>query len=93
MGCDQSKDALPVLQCFFETGNEEQKAYCIKLKDNFKHEKPIRFEIRSVSGVNFSIKFKYKGKVHKIQDIFNESELENSLKTMYDILDEKKQNI
>ena len=89
MGCDASKDQLPALLCFFETGNEEQKQYCIKLKDNFRHQKSVRFEIKSSPGVPFSIKFKYKGKLHNIQSAFNDSEVEmnNSLDIMYKILD------
>ena len=88
MGCGESKDKLPVLLCFFETGREDQKNYCIKLKDNFKHEKAIRFEIKSSPGVTFSIQFKYKGNIHKIQTNFNDSETEmnNSLNIMYKIL-------
>ena len=57
MGCGESKNQLPTLLCFFENGNEQQKDYCLKLKDQFRHEKPIRFEIKSTPGVNFSIKF------------------------------------
>ena len=43
MGCGGSKDEnpveidaykYPVLICFFESKNEDQKNYCIKLKDN-----------------------------------------------------------
>ena len=90
MGCSESKDQYPTLLCFFELGNEEQKQYCIKLKDNFHHEKPIRFEIKSTAGVGFSIQFRVKGKVHKIQSVYNEGELENSLNAMYKILDETK---
>ena len=88
MGCDESKNALPTLLCFFEFQNEEQKNYCLKLKDNFRHEKPIRFEIKSSPGVNFSIQFRIKGETHKIQTIYNEEELDNSLKKMYQLLDE-----
>ena len=89
MGCGESKDQLPTLLCFFETGREDQKAYCLKLKDNFRHEKAIRFEIKSSPGVPFSIKFKYKGKLHNIQSAFNDAEVEmnNSLDIMYKILD------
>ena len=92
MGCDASKDQLPVLLCFFETGNEEQKKYCIKLKDNFHHPKALRFEIKSSPGVNFCIQLKYKGKVNKIQTVFNdrEDEMQNSLNIMYKILDDDK---
>ena len=87
MGCSESKDQLPTLLCFFENGNEQQKDYCLKLKDQFRHEKPIRFEIKSTPGVNFSIKFRVNGKIHNIQSVFNEGELENSLNIMYRILD------
>ena len=90
MGCDETKDKLPTLLCFFEMENEKQKNYCLKLKDSFKHEKPIRFEIKSSPGVNFSVQFKIKGDVHKIQTIFNEEELDNSLNAMYKILDDPK---
>ena len=90
MGCDETKDKLPTLLCFFEMDNEKQKNYCLKLKDSFKHEKPIRFEIKSSPGVNFSVQFKIKGQIHKIQTIFNEEELENSLNAMYKILDDPK---
>ena len=94
MGCDASKDQLPALLCFFETGNEEQKQYCIKLKDNFHHQKSVRFEIKSSPGVNFSVQLKYKGKIHKIQTVFNdrEDEMQNSLNIMYKILDEDNNN-
>ena len=90
MGCDETKDKLPTLLCFFEMDNEKQKNYCLKLKDSFKHEKPIRFEIKSSPGVNFSVQFKIKSQIHKIQTIFNEEELDNSLNAMYKILDDPK---
>ena len=92
MGCDASKDQLPALLCFFETGNEEQKQYCLKLKDNFQHERAIRFEIKSSPGVAFAIKFKLKGKIHDIQNEFDSSEftMNQTLEKMYKILDENK---
>ena len=58
--CGGKKDKYPTLICFFETKNEEQKAYCIKLKDNFKSEKIIRFEIKSLQNVPFKIQLKIK---------------------------------
>ena len=58
MGCSESKDRLPVLLCFFEVRNEQQRNYCIKLKDNFQYEKPIRFQIKSLNGVKFSVQLK-----------------------------------
>ena len=91
MGCDNAKEKnYPVLLCFFETGNEEQKQYCIHLKDNFKHEKAIRFEIKSSPGVEFSVKFKLNGKIHEIQSNFDSSEetMNQSLEKMYSLLDQ-----
>ena len=90
MGCDESKDSLPVLMCFFEVGNEQQKNYCLQLKDNFHHVKSVRFEIKSLAGVNFSIQFKLNGETHKIQTIFNEDEMQNTLNKMYELLDQAK---
>ena len=95
MGCDESKDAnYPVLLGFFEPGNEEQKAYCIKLKDNFRHEQSIRFQISSPPGINFSIQFKVRGQTEpiKIQEIFDSSDeaMNQALEKMYKILDGNK---
>ena len=89
--CSESKD-IPELLCFFETDREDQKNYCIKLKDNFKHEKTIQFKINSSPGVNFCVQFKIKGELHKIQTIYDEQELDNSLKKMYQLLDDPKYN-
>ncbi len=90
MGCGEAKEQnYPTLLCFFNSGDEDQKAYCIKLKDNFKHEKPIRFEIKSMAGVPFSIKFKCNNQVHDIQNDFFSSDdaMNESLNKMYAILD------
>ncbi len=83
-----NKANIPTLICSFEQSNEEQKAYCIKLKDNFLHEKSIKFEIKSVPQVNFSIKFKVNGKIHEIQNTFDNSEeaLFSTLYKAYDLL-------
>ncbi len=87
MGCTQANET-PTLICFFEQGNEEQKAYCIKLKDSFHHEKTIKFEVKSVPQVNFSIKFKVNGKLHEIQNTFENSEgaMQSTLQKAYDLL-------
>ena len=89
MGCSEAKTQLPTILCFFETGNEEQKNYCIKLKENFQHEKSVRYEIRSIPGKEFSIQLKYKDIIHNIQSIFNDEEVEmnNCLNKIYKILD------
>ena len=93
MDCNEAKsNDYPILMCFFQTGNEEQKNYCIKIKDNFQHSKPIRFEIKSMPDSNFLIQFKIKGNVHKIQEVFNDTTeaMNESLNKMYKILDESK---
>ena len=73
MGCTQANET-PTLICFFEQGNEEQKAYCIKLKDNFHHEKTIKFEIKSFPQSSFIIKFQVNGNLHVIQNTFDNSD-------------------
>ena len=90
MGCNESNEKnYPTLLCFFEAENEIQKNYCLKIKDNFQHEKSIKFEIKSTPGVNFAIKFKYRGKVHDIQNTFDNSDeaMNQSLEKMYKLLD------
>ena len=92
MGCNEVKeDKLPALLCEFENENEEQKFYCLQLKDKFQHQKKVRFEIKSMAGTQFSIKFKMKGKIYDIQNIFenNEDATNKALKKMYDLLDGK----
>ena len=88
MGCCGSKDKYPTLICFFETKNEEQKNYCIKLKDSFKNEKTIRFEIKSVPGTPFSIQFKIKDNISVLQNEFNNDEetMNQTLQKAYELL-------
>ena len=88
MGCNEAKAQIPTIICFFETANEEQKNYCLKLKDNFHHEKSVRYEIKSAPGKEFSIQLKYKDIIHNIQSVFNDGEVEmnNCLNKMYKIL-------
>ena len=93
MGCNEVKDAdFPTLICYFEPENESQKAYCLKLKDNFHHEQSIRYEIRSTSTDPFAVKFKIKDHIYEIQTVFNDSEEEmnKALNEMYIKLDEIK---
>lgn len=89
MGCTETKDTkIPALICFFEMGNTQQKEYCLKLKDNFKHEKSIRFEIKSLPDYPFSIKFQINGQIHDIQNTFDDSDqaMNDSLNKMYNLL-------
>ena len=93
MGCKEVGDKdVPVLICFFEPENDSQKSYCLKLKDNFEHEKTIKYEIRSTADKKFSIQLKIKEKTHDIQTEFTgtEEEMKIALDKMYKILDEIK---
>ena len=87
MGSAQANEQ-PTLICFYETGNEEQKKYCIKLKDNWKHEKGIKFDIKSVPQVKFSVKFKYNQKLTELQKDFNDSEetMNETLQKAYNLI-------
>ena len=92
MGCSEAKDPsakLPIMICIFEPENTAQKDYCIKLQQNFKHSKSIRYEIKSTPNSTFSITMKINGKEHQIQNYFNESEFQNTLQKMYDLLDKE----
>ena len=92
-GCSNSKDInYPTLICYFEIGNEEQKNYCLKLRDNFQHEKSIKFEILSRPDINFTIKFKIKNKIINIQENFinTDEAMNQALDQMYKLLDEEK---
>ena len=89
MGCKNSKDPnVPTLLCFFETGNESQAAYCLKLRDNFQNEKTINYQIKSGEKMAFAIKFKIRNTIHDIQNNFDDSEnaMNQSLQKMYDLL-------
>ena len=87
MGCVQANEQATLI-CFYETGNETQKAYCIKLKDNWHNEKGIKFEIKSVPQVKFAIKFKYNQKLTELQKDFNDSEetMNETLQKAYNLI-------
>ena len=90
MGCDAEKEKkFPNLLCDFEKGNQEQKEYCIKLRDNFQHKTTIRYQIKY--GEQFSVKFQLKGKIHMIQNNFDNSEecMKKTLQDIYNLLDGK----
>ena len=92
MGCDADKERkIPILLCDFEKGNDDQKDYCLKLKDSFKYEKPIKYEIRSNRIDPFSIRLKKKNKIYDIQTNYidnSEEEIQKALTDIYTILDE-----
>ena len=90
MGCEQAKESnLPTLYCFFEPGKEEQKQFCLKLRDSYQHEKGIRYEIRS-SIEPFSIKLKIKNFLYDITTTYidnSEEEIQKTLNAIYYKLD------
>ena len=91
MGCGESKNTnLPFLTCLFEFSNEEQKQFCLKLKESYSHEKSLRYEIKE-SKEPFSITLKLGNKIHNIKTDFidnSEEEIQNTLKLIYSKLDE-----
>ena len=90
MGCNEAKDEnLPILLCNFKTGNEDQKAYCIKLTKNFKYQKKIKYSINSAQGVPFSVKFKLNNQIHDIQNVYqcSDEDMNSALNRMYDLID------
>ena len=89
MGCQSAKDSsVPTLLCFFTTGNDIQANYCLMVRDNFKHEKTINYQIKSAENMPFKIQFKIKNKVHDIQTVFDNSEntMNQTLEKMYALL-------
>ena len=89
--CGKVKDQeQPTIICFYELGDDSQKEYCLKLRDNFTHSKTVKYEIKCSPGVPFCIKFKMKNKTYDIQNNFenNEQALKQSLEKIYKILDE-----
>ena len=77
-----------MLLCFFETGNEAQASYCLKLRDNFRHEKTINYQIKSGQNMPFVIKFRIKNIEHEIQNVFDDSEMtmNQTLQKIYSLL-------
>ena len=90
--CATQESTVPTLLCFFEIGNEEQKSYCLRLKDNFHHSKTIKFEIKSIPNTPFSIKIRIRSKLTEIQKIFDNTDetMNNTLSAAYKLLDEDK---
>ena len=89
MGCKNEKELnVPSLLCFFETGNQSQADYCLKLRDNFKHERTVNYQIKSGEKTPFAIQFKIQKTVHNIQTDFDYSEekMNQTLQKIYDLL-------
>ena len=82
MGCNDSRNRMITLICYYETGNNEQKSYCNKLKENYKGNTHIRFEIKDIPQVHFGIKLRISDKTIDIQKVFDNRE-----ETMNEILE------
>ena len=38
---------IPTLMFYFESHNEKQKYFCLKVRDNFKYDYSVKYEIKS----------------------------------------------
>ena len=87
--CQVEENKYPLLSWNFEFGKEEQKLYCLKLKDNFVHEKTIAYHIRCILNREFQISLILNNKTYIIQDIFDDSDetLNESLYKIHKLLD------
>ena len=95
MGCANTKDVqTPTLICFYEADNKEQKNYCLKLKENYNGNKPIKYEIKQIPQVPFGIKLRKNGKIVDIQKIFDNREevMNETLNKIYDLVENKNNN-
>ena len=93
MGCNEVKDPtanLPSLICTVEPKNENQKNFCLKLKENFNYPNSVKYEIRAYQGSTFNIYLVINGQQQSILTAFNENnenEVNNALQKIYNILD------
>ena len=90
MGCSEIKGKnYPLILLVFEDKNEEQKNYCIKLRDNFHHKNTVQYQIKSYINSTFSIKLQIKETIYDIQTTFSNSEedLKRTLQKIYNKLD------
>ena len=95
MGCANTKDVqTPTLICFYEADKKEQKNYCLKLKENYNGNKPIKYEIKQIPQVPFGIKLRKNGKIVDIQKIFDNREevMNETLNKIYDLVENKNNN-
>ena len=69
---------------------KKQKDYCIKLKNNFKHQKTIIYDIQSIPKVPFCIKIVGNEKIVDLQKQFSDNDevMEETLKKAYDFLNQ-----
>lgn len=88
MGCSAMSDAnKPTLVLDYQNGDNSQKAYLLKLTENFKSEKKIGFKLSDLNN-KFSIKLNLNNKEYMIQDEFidTDEKMKSSLEKIYQIL-------
>ena len=85
---NKNDESKPTLIALYETGNQEQKEYCNKIVDNFKTNKNVKFQIKSIQYVPFSIRFRVNGKTTEVQNEYDYSEkkMKETLQKIYDLL-------
>ena len=92
MGCTKTNETnFPFLLCNIEKRNEEQKIFCLKIRDTYENPKSIKYEIKT-SDNPFFIKLKIKNFVYDIQTTFinnTDEEVEKILQVIYKMIDEK----
>ena len=86
---------VPKLLFNFEPGNEQQKEFCIKMKDNFTYKKEVKYEIKALQGDLFSIGIEIGNHLYDITSAFDDSEdnMNELLDKIYKLLDEKYKEI
>ena len=82
------QNVIATLICSFENNNDEQKLYCMKLKDNIKFPGNIGYEIKSVTNEPFSIQLAFGGKIYTLQNEkkFTDDMLMSTLSKFYKLL-------
>lgn len=88
MGCSESSDSnKPTLLLEYQSGDNSQKAYLLKLCESFKSEKKIGFKLSDLTN-KFTVKLSHNGKEFLIQDEFvdTEEKLKESLDKIYNFL-------
>ena len=90
----EKSENFPSLECFYEKEINAQKEYFYKIKDNFKHEKSINFEIESITGQPFAINFIIDNLFYEIQTKFDDSDksLNETLNNIYELLNKKNED-
>jgi len=82
---------IPTLMFYFESHNENQKYFCLKVRDNFKYDYSVKYEIKSTLEDTFLIQVEIGDDIYDITNEFDDSEekMNEILDKIYEVLDEK----